>query len=80
MQLHTTNTTPQKTKNTNTMISPTRRLPVALIFEVTAITIRHAIVLDLQNKAMMQFFYVKLMNSLLYLLLFSKPLTSVLMD
>jgi hypothetical protein len=37
------------------MISPTRHLPAAPIFEVSAIEVRRAINLDLQNKAM-QFF------------------------
>jgi hypothetical protein len=34
------------------MISPTRQLPAAPIFEVSAITVRRTINLDLQNKAM----------------------------
>ncbi len=59
------------------MISPARWLPVAPIFEVSAIAVHCAIDLDLQNKAI-QFFYVKLMNSLFYLLLFSKLLTGAL--
>jgi hypothetical protein len=78
MQLHTTNTTPQQATNTDTMISPTCRLPGAPIFEVSAIAIHHAIDLDLQREAM--HFYVKLVNSLFYLLLFSKPLTSTIVD
>jgi hypothetical protein len=55
MQLHTTNTTPQKTKNTNTMISPARWIPVAPMFEVSAIVIHRAIDLNWQNKAMLLF-------------------------
>jgi hypothetical protein len=79
MQLHTTNTTPQKQKQNNAMISSACRLPVAQFFELNAIAVCCAIDLNLQNKVM-HFFNVKLMNSLFYLLLLSKPLTDALVD
>ena len=58
------------------MISPARRLPAAPILQVSAIAVCRAIDLDLRNTAM-QFFYVKLSNSLFYCLLFYRPLTGV---
>jgi hypothetical protein len=74
------NTQPQHTaqlpKNTDTMISPARRLPAASILQVSAIAVRRAIDLDLRNMAM-QFFYVRLTVSLFYCLLFCMPLTGV---
>ena len=77
----THNTQPQHTphnrkKNTDTMISPARRLPAAPILQVSAIAVCRAIDLDLRNTAI-QFFYVKLSNSLFYCLLFYRLLTSV---
>jgi hypothetical protein len=58
------------------MISPARRLPAAPILQVSAIAVCRTIDLDLRNTAM-QFFYVKLSNSLFYCLLFFRPLTGV---
>jgi hypothetical protein len=46
------------------MTPQTRRLPAALIFEVSAIAIRRVINLNLQNKAM--HFFVKQINSLFF--------------
>jgi hypothetical protein len=55
------------------MTPSTCQLPAAPIFEVSAITIHHV----KQGNAI---FYVKLMNSLFYLLIFSKTLTGALVD
>ncbi len=77
------NTLPQhtlcNTKNTNTMISSSRRLPVASIFQMCAIAVHPNLDLNLCNTSM-QFFYLKLMYSLFYLLLFCRPLTGALTD
>jgi hypothetical protein len=66
-------------KNTNTMISPTRRLPGASILWVSVIAVCCAMDLDVCNTRM-QFIPGKIMNTLLYLLLFCRPLTSALVD
>ena len=47
--------TAQRPKNTDTMISPARRLPAASILKVSAIAVRRAIDIDHRNAAM-QFF------------------------
>ena len=72
---HTT-TTDALPKNTDTMISPARRLLAAPNLQVSAIAIRRAIDIDHRNTAM-QFFYVKITFSLFYCLLFYRPLTGV---
>ena len=64
----------QLTKNTDTMISPARRLPAAPILQVSVIAVCCMIDLDLRNTAM-QFLDVKLTFSLFYWLLFCMPLT-----
>jgi hypothetical protein len=61
----------RNTKNTNTMISSTSQLPAAV--KVCAIDLN-------LHKMAMQFYYVKLMNSLFYLLLFCRLLTGALTD
>jgi hypothetical protein len=55
----------QLPKNTNTMISPARRLPVASILQVSVIAVCRAIDID-HHETAMQFFYMKLTVSLFY--------------
>jgi hypothetical protein len=43
-------------KNTNTMISPARRLPAASILQVSGIAVQPTIAHDLRNTAMQYFF------------------------
>jgi len=66
----------QLPKNTDTMISPARRLPAASILQVSVIAVRRAIDIDHRNTAM-QFFYMKRTVSFYFIDYYSMPLTGV---
>ncbi len=68
----------QKTKNTNTMITPSHQLPVTPVSRVSAIVIYFAIAHDPHN-IVMWLFHMKLTNSPFYKLLFSRLLTGALL-
>jgi hypothetical protein len=59
------------------MIPPCRRLPTAPILEVSAIALCHTMAHDPRNMEM-KFFFVKLIFSLFYIVLFYRPLTGAL--
>jgi len=64
----------QLPKNTDTMISPARRLPAASILQVSAIAVCRAIDINHCNTAM-QFFYMEQTVSFNFIDYYSMPLT-----
>jgi hypothetical protein len=67
---HTTNNTSSTSKNTNTMIPPSRQLLAAPILTVTAIALHCTVAHNLCNTVMLLCFYMKSTHLLFHLILF----------